>query len=287
MIGPIACVTIAAPDLGAMEDAYAHLGYRATAGGRISGELAAFWGAEAAEGAQFLLMAPETSEGFHFRFIEQPATPGYEAYLCWGWNAAELMVQDTDALEKQLMGTRFHILGPPADLSISDAIRAMQVQGPAKEFLYLTMFKRRTEFDVPEAVDFVDRTFIVILGGPSVEMLGEAWGKRFGIPASEARPVKITVMGQVYGLPSSHRFMLATMPLAGSNLIELDSMPETATPRPQREGWLPPSISMVSFISDSLGEHTLKGQPGAPYYGREAGIWRGPVGEWVELIAPA
>ena len=287
MIGPISCVTIAAPDLGAMEDAYAHLGYRATAGGRISGELAAFWGAEAAEGAQFLLMAPETSEGFHFRFVEQPPTPGYEAYLCWGWNAAELMVQDTDALEKQLMGTPFHILGPPADLSISDAIRAMQVQGPAKEFLYLTMFKRRTNFDVPEAVDFVDRTFIMILGGPGVEALGDAWGRRFGIPASEARPVKITVMGQAYGLPSSHRFKLATMPLAGSNLIELDEMPETATPRPVPEGRLPPSISMVSFVCDDLGAEVLAGQAGAPYHGRNAAMWRGPVGEWVELIAPA
>ncbi len=286
MIGPITCVTIAAPDLGAMEEAYKHLGYRATAGGRIPGERAAFWGAEAAEGAQFLLMAPETSEGFHFRFVEQPAAPGYEAYLCWGWNAAELIVQDTDALEKQLMGTPFHILGPPADLSISDAIRAMQVQGPAKEFLYLTMFKRKTGFDVPEAVDFVDRTFIMILGGPSVEMLAEGWGKRFGIPASEPRPVKITVMAQAYGLPTSHRFMLSTMPLEGSNLIELDSMPETATPRPQLEGWLPPSISMVSFACDDLGAQTLTGQAGAPYHGRAASMWRGPVGEWVELIAP-
>ncbi len=287
MIGPINCVTIAAPDLGAMEDAYQHLGYRATAGGRISGELAAFWGAEAVEGAQCLMMAPETTEGFHFRFVEQPATPGYEAYLCWGWNAAEVMVQDTDALEKQLMGTPFHILGPPADLSFSDAIRAMQVQGPAKEFLYLTMFKRRTEFDVPEAVDFVDRTFIVILGGPSVEMLSEGWGKRFGLSASDPRPVKITVMGQVYGLPSSHRFMLSTMRLSGSNLIELDEMPETATPRPVLEGRLPPSISMVSFVSDALGEDVLTGQTGAPYHGRNAAMWRGPVGEWVELIAPA
>ncbi|WP_446831752.1 hypothetical protein [Candidatus Foliamicus sp.] len=287
MIGPITCVTIAAPDLGAMEDAYQHLGYRATAGGRISGQLAAFWGAEAVEDAQFLLMAPETSKGLHFRFVEQPATPGYEAYRCYGWNAAELIVQDTDALEQQLIGTPFHILGPPADLSITDAIRAMQVQGPAKEFLYLTMFKRRTEFDVPEAVDFVDRTFIVILGGPNVEMLGEGWGQRFGLTAGEARPVKITVMGQVYGLPSDHRFMLSTMGLSGSNLIELDSMPETATPRPQREGWLPPAISMVSFASDDLGETTLAGQAGAPYHGRRAAMWRGPVDEWVELIAPA
>ncbi len=286
MIGPITCVTIAAPDLGAMEDAYKHLGYQATAGGRIPGELAAFWGAEAVEGAQFLLMAPETSEGFHFRFVEQPAAPGYEAYLHWGWNAAELMVQDTDALEQQLMGTPFHILGPPADLSISDAIRAMQVQGPAKEFLYLTMFKRKTGFDVPEAVDFVDRAFIVILGGPSVEMLAEGWRKRFGIPASEPRPVKITVMGQAYGLPANHRFMLSTMPLEGSNLIELDSMPETAAPRPQPEGWLPPSISMVSFTCDDPGTPTLTGQSGAPYHGRPASMWRGPVGEWVELIAP-
>ena len=286
MIGPICCVTIAAPDLGAIEEAYELLGYRATAGGRIPGELAGFWGAESVEGAQFLMMAPETTPGFHFRFVEQPATEGYGAYRCWGWNAAELIVQDTDALEKQLMGTPFHILGPPADLSFTDAIRAMQVQGPAAEFLYLTMFKRKTEFDVPVAVDFVDRTFIVILGGPSVEMLGESWGQRFGLTHSEPRPVKITVMGQVYGLPSDHRFMLSTLPLSGSNLIELDDMPENATPRPVRDGWLPPAISMVSFISDSFGDNTLAGQPGAPYYGREAGIWRGPVGEWVELIAP-
>lgn len=287
MIGPIVCVTIAAPDLGAIEEAYRLLGYRATAGGRISGKLASFWDAEAVEGAQFMLMAPQTSEGFHFRFVEQPATDGYTAYRCWGWNAAELIVQDTDALEQQLIGTPFHILGPPADLSITDAIRAMQVQGPAAEFLYLTMFKRKTGFDAPEAVDFVDRTFIMILGGPAVEMLGDAWGQRFGLAYSEPRPVRISVMGQVYGLPHDHNFMLSTMALSGSNLIELDSMPENAVERPLREGWLPPAISMVSFVSDSLGGKTLSGLQGAPYHGREAGIWRGPVGEWVELIAPA
>ena len=214
MIGPISCVTIAAPDLGAMEEAYELLGYQSTGGGRVSGELAKFWGAEAVEGAQFLLMAPATTTGFHFRFVEQPETEGYAAYRCWGWNAAELMVQDTDALEKQLMGTPFHILGPPADLSITDAIRAMQVQGPAKEFLYLTMFKRRTEFDVPRRWISSTATFIVILGGPSVEMLGDAWGERFGLSYGEPRPVRITVMGQVYGLPYDHRFMLSTMSLS-------------------------------------------------------------------------
>ncbi len=287
MIGPIACVTIAAPDLGAMEDAYRLLGYRATAGGRISGELAKFWGAEAVEDAQYLLMAPETSQDFHFRFVEQPATPGYEAYLCWGWNAAELIVQDTDALERQLAGTPFRIPGPPANLSFTDAIRAMQVQGPAGEFLYLTTFKRKTEYDVPEAVDFVDRTFIVILGGPGVEMMAEGWSRRFGVAAGKPQPAKITVMGQAWGLPPDHRFRLAVMGLSGSNMIELDEMPEGAASRPLREGGLPPAISMVSFVSDALGNETLADQTGAPYHGRQAAMWRGPAGEWVELIAPA
>jgi len=53
-------------------------------------------------------------------------------------SAAELIVDDVDALAAELASSPFRIIGGPADLSFSDQIRAMQVVGPAREVLYLT-----------------------------------------------------------------------------------------------------------------------------------------------------
>src|SRR6056297_2479657 len=129
MIGPIRCVTVTVPDLGHAVQTYRrYLGY----------------------------------EPCH----DERLPPGYRPLTTWGWNAAELIVEDVDGLAAELEDSPFRIVGPPEDLSFSEAIRAMQVIGPAEEVLYLTMVKEPLPgFDLPRPACPVDRTFIVILGG--------------------------------------------------------------------------------------------------------------------------
>ena len=98
-------------------------------------------------------------------------------------NAAELIVRDVDALADRLAASPFEVIGEPQDLSFSDDIRAMQILGPGRELLYLTQFKRPVPgLDVPTPRCDVDRTFIVILGGPSMEALQAFYADRFGLP---------------------------------------------------------------------------------------------------------
>ena len=58
----------------------------------------------------------------------------------------------------------FQIIGEPANLDVSDDIRAMQVIGPAGEVLYLTEIKAVVPpFELPFARCTVDRLFIPVL----------------------------------------------------------------------------------------------------------------------------
>ena len=79
------------------------------------------------------------------------------------------------------------IVGEPQDLSFSEDIRAMQVLGPGRELLYLTQFKRPVPgLEVPETRCDVDRTFIVILGGPSMDALQDFYADTFRVPRASA-----------------------------------------------------------------------------------------------------
>jgi len=210
-----------------------------------------------------------------------------------GWNAAELMVQDTDGIAARLEGSPFKIIGPPADLSFSDKIRAMQALGPAKESIYLTSFKEKLpEFDTPDAKHYVDRVFIVILGGESVESINDFYGKHFNVAKAPVIPAVISVLSNAQGLPSDTKHDLAALALQGQSYIEADKMPPATLPRTARDGELPPAIAMVSFIVKQLpGGLSWLAPPRtlaqAPYHGRRAAVCVGAAGELIELIEGA
>jgi len=132
-IGPISCVTIAAPDLQYMIDTYhLYLGYELVNHGRLSAAQAELWGLPGLTGRRYALMLPKGEGNAFIRFIDSKPAPDYGAFKHMGWNAAELMVQDTDGIAARLARSPFTIIGPPADLSFSDKIRAMQVLGPPR-----------------------------------------------------------------------------------------------------------------------------------------------------------
>lgn len=292
-LGPITAVTIATPGLQASIDAYRlYLGYELTDHDRVTPAMAAQFGRPALAGRRYALMLPGGEGQTWVRLIENKADPAYGPFRHYGWNAAELMVQDTDQVAARLADSPFRVIGPPADLSISDRIRAMQAIGPADEGLYLTSFKEKiAAFDVPEAKRFIDRVFITVLGAPSCEAASAFYSQHFAVPPATAVPSVITVLSSAHGLPADTRHPLAALALRGQCYIEVDSMPAGALERTSAPGELPPGISMVTFIVDLLPVSPAlrwlaepRILPQAPYYGRRTAVCLGPAGEWIELV---
>jgi catechol 2,3-dioxygenase-like lactoylglutathione lyase family enzyme len=272
-LGPIVGVTITTPDLRASEDAYVtHLGYRVTGRGRVSSAQAQAWDRMGCVGRPFLTATPAGGDDFSFRFIEDRSATHYRAFAQHGWNAAELIVADVDGMARRLRQGPFVIVGEPQDLSFSDAIRAMQVRGPAGEILYLTQFKRELQgLPAPKARCDVDRAFIVIVGGPSLTDLLAFYTNRFGIPPPDRMQSRVKAMSEAFGLSPEHRYDIAALPLLGGNYIEADEMPAQATLPSAGFADLPAGISMVSFRA-------------AGHAGGRA-VVVGGAGELLELIA--
>ena len=292
MLGRISTVTITAPDLPAAAAAYQrYLGYRVVDDGALPREVARSWGRPQLAGQRCLLMEPESGADTYLRFVQGPAYVDYEPLACVGWNAAEIIVRDVDRLAEGLDGSPFRTIGPPADLSFSDKIRAMQVVGPAREVLYLTQIKEQlAAFDTPKAASDVDRVFIVILGGASLDALQDYYHLQFGVARAPVMPSVVSVISARYGLPRDFRHPIAALQVRGQCYIEADQMPAAVAPRPCDPGQLPPGIAMVSFEIDRLPDALpsalgpAQSAPGLPYDGRRSRTCVGAAGELIELI---
>lgn len=293
VMGPINCVTIACLDVQAMIDTYhLYLGYQLIEHGKLSTAQAHLWARPSMAGRRYAVMLPGGEGPTALRFVESRTPQDYVPFKHMGWNAAEFMVQDTDGIAARLEHSPFKIIGPPADLSFSDKIRAMQALGPAGESIYLTSFKEKLpEFDTPEPKHYVDRVFIVILGGESCATLNDFYSRHFGVAKAPVVPGVITVISNAHGLPPETPHELAALALRGQSFIEADHMPSQTLPRGGLDGELPPAIAMVSFEVDALPDSpdltwiapsaTLAG---LPYRGRRAAVCLGAAGEWIELI---
>ena len=290
-LGPIACVTISTPSLAAAEAAYGgFLGYRVAGREAVSESQAALWGVPALAGRPAMLMAPEAGSDFLFRFIETPADPAFRAFTRHGWHAAELIVAKVDSLAEQLQDSPFEIVAPPMDLSFCPDIRAMQIRGPGGEIIYLTEFKKPVPgLDSPTARCAVDRTFIVIVGGPSLDGLQKFYSGTFGVPEAPAVESRVQTMALEFGLSREHRFRIAALPLRDRCYIEADEMPAEAIPLGQDQAELPAGIAMVSFVAghtDEAGADLAPPPDEGPLYGGASGVRciRGAAGECIELI---
>jgi hypothetical protein len=257
----------------------------------VSPSQASLWGFPDLSGTPSLLMAPEAASDFVFRFIELPAEPGYRAFTRHGWHAAELIVDRVDPLADQLRDSPFEIVAPPLDLSFCPDIRAMQIRGPGGEIIYLTEFKKPVPgLDSPPARCAVDRTFIVIVGGKSLEGMQQYFLRTFGVPETPPMESRVQTMALEFGLSREHRFRLAALPLRSRCYIEADEMPAEARPLPGRLTELPAGISMVSFFTPAStvnGAAGVQGPPdGSPPYAGATGVEcvRGAAGELIEII---
>ncbi len=292
MLVSIVAVTIAVPDLQAIEAAYSqHLHYQVVERGEVSRELAEAWQAPKVEARKYLLMRPASGEPVYLRFVEAPRDTHYQPLRTHGWNATEILVEDPDRLAEQLAKSPFKIIGPPRPLTMNPKIRAMQVVGPANELLYLTRIPPGGSlFNLGSARSWVDRTFIVVVGGPDMRAMQAFYRDVLGMPVTDASPSVVGIINDAYQRPADASTPLAIARLPQSFLIEIDEYPPEATPRVPRSGELPPGMAMVSFAVESLGERTLpwvvppQPRAAAPYAGRSVGLLRGAAGELLEIV---
>ena len=168
---------------------------------------------------------------------------------CHGWLALEVLVRDVDALDARLAGSVFEIVGAPADLAVSPAIRAMQVIGPAGEMLYLTQVKQPVPpFELPlsselTAAQDVGALFIGVMSVPEREAAVDACAVM--APRGTLRfDTRVTVLSRALGQPLDHPWPVATLQWAGRSLFEIDAVqdarvatPATGTP-PDGLSWL-------------------------------------------------
>jgi hypothetical protein len=290
MLGPILAVTLSVPDLIVAEQAYGEtLGYRVVERGVVAADVASVWNAPVTSGRPYIVMQPASGANMYFRFVESPPTPGYEPLRTYGWNANELLVQDVDAMPAHLEGSKFEIIAMPRNLSTTDEIKAMQVFGPNRELTYFTTVKN-PNYGLGQAESFVDRVFIVINGGATMDSHFDFYGKTLGVDLDDPQPVRMSALNAILGFDSEMKHPLSVANIGGPFKIELDEYPKGTVPRPILPGDIPPGISIVSFEVEDLNAipvdfRAKAGKPaGLPYAGGRAGVIVGPNGEWLELI---
>jgi hypothetical protein len=297
MLKSIFIVTMLVTRLADVESAYhEHLGYQSIERGAVSEEIAQVWAAPAMAGRRFVLMGPASGSEVYLRFIEDPSSDEAPAPLTThGWGATELLVTDPDELAWRLERSPFTVIGPPQDLyPAPKAPRAMQLRGPADEILYMTRpIPGGSRYDLGVASSFVDRSFIVVVGGPSMTDLRGFYGEVLGLVVGAPTPFTIGVLTKANGLPADTQYSLAMVQLSPGFLIELDEYPAGTRRRPIASGHLPPRMAMVSFLADSLETRKVvwRAAPrqvqALPYAGRRTAVTVGPAGEWIEVVERA
>jgi hypothetical protein len=285
--------TITTDDLEAVERDYsATLGYRVRERGRVPRALARSWGAPKAGGQPYLLMSPDAAPDVFVRVVRAPRVADYRPLTTYGWNAIEIVVEDTDATYAAFRGGPFRVIGEPANLSGYPSIRAFQVQGRAQEVLYLTSETGdRTRSPLPPPNGPVGRIFIMVVAGPEPQQLVDWYAERFDMVRGTLRDRPVGVLQRAQGLPPDRLLPLTTMRLAQQgNLLELDGYSENAGPRPVRRGHLPPGVAITTMSVRSIDGLELpfitppRVLPGPLYGGRRAATARGPAGELVEIV---
>ncbi|WP_226702794.1 VOC family protein [Microbulbifer elongatus] len=283
-LGPCSIATLASQDAACLVDDYcSHLHCRVLVSDVLSDSMAEQWGCTELTGATYWLLGNTNGRPW-LRIVEDPAATPVTPLCRAGWMAMEVLVADVDGLAAALETSPFEVLRPVANLELSEKIRAVQVQGPTGELLYLTQVAGEVPpFQLPQASCAVDHLFIPVLASSNrvaslaqYESLAEHSGLTFD--------TRVTVINQLRGLPMEQQHPLATLQLADRTLIEIDQL-EGLAGAPGQPHTLGGGIAMVTFYIDRIPEQLKTHRhPAAPYHGRRSCTLYGHDGERIELI---
>lgn len=282
-LGPALSATICTPDLEASIAAWqGSLHQSPVERGAVTDTRAKALGAPGLAGCRTAWLANPLGEAW-LELIEAPGITPVDPFRHLGWLSLEISVADVDDLRTRIDEARFKVLGEPANLDVSDDIRAMQVIGPAGEVLYLTQVKAPVPpFELPFARCEVDRLFIPVQLTGNRERAVSVYAELNGTEAL-CFDTRVTVINAARDFERGRRHPVATLQLAGDSLIEIDQL-EGLQPRDESAG-LPAGIAAIAFAVDALPPDTPRHRAErGPHAGRDAVLLRGASGELIELI---
>ena len=270
--------TVLAPELAALCAAYQQqLGLQLQAQGTLEEADAALLGLPALAGAPLAWLANSAGQPV-LRVIEDPTATLIEPMFRHGWLSLEILVGDIDTLAAGLQGP-FRVLGAPANLELSDAIRAAQVLGPAGELLYLTQIKAAVPpFDLPMTTDTVASTFIGVMTTPDRAASQTAWAALLGAPGW-AFETKITVLNRAYGKPLEGRYPVAVVPMPGQCMVEIDQVDLPPRPAGRLAG-----VHSLALRLPAVDAATLQAAGWQRTCAQRDDGWFGPAGEHIQLL---
>jgi hypothetical protein len=261
--------------------------------GELKPDLCAVWDTPAMIGKPYALLQPASKAPVYLRFIETGEPGGYWPPVTQGWTATEMLAKDPDALVEKFAGSPFRHIGGPGDLYPGPkSARAMQTAGPAGELMYFTrLLPGGSRFGLKGAKSFVDRPFILVMGGTSLQDIHAFYADKLGQRVDPPTTFRIGQMSQVLGIDvnTTYRVLLARLP-GRSFLLELEELPAGVPRRSRTEGQLPQGLAMVSFaahVPDALDKERRGASQAIdafPYNGRRVRVVEGPAGEWLELV---
>jgi catechol 2,3-dioxygenase-like lactoylglutathione lyase family enzyme len=298
VIQSIEIATHCVPDVAACITAYRELlDYQLVDHGSLPEALTTAWATPDMEGKPYALLQPASGAEVYLRFIETDCAGGYWPPVTQGWIATEVLSTDPDAVLAKLQvksgGLSFTHVNGPLDLYPSPkSARALQMAGPAGELMYFTrILPGGSRFGLHGAKSFVDRPFIMVVGGTSLDDINAFYGDVLGMKIWEQEPYQIRQMSRVLDLPDDTVYPISIARIPGrSFLLELEELPAYIKRRTVPEGQLPEGLAMVSFGVTPLSELDLdyRATPRTidlpPYNGRKVAVIEGPAGEWLELI---
>jgi len=246
----IRATTLTVADLGRSRDLYCDwLDYKCVESGCVSKLLAESWDAPKTAGQAYCVLQPASGAKVYIRLIEQPTVPDYKSLRTYGWAAIEICNQDTLAVNARMEISPFEIIGPPKQLDGMPAIFPMQVKGPDGEIVYLTEIRDdMPEYDLPRAQSLIDTLFILVMACSDMEATGAWLEKHMLITKGRSMEIIYSMINNAFDLPAETKHALATLKHERDVFLEIDTYPEDATPRPRRDGMLPPCAAIGSFI---------------------------------------
>lgn len=283
-IGPILMSTIFSRNPEASIQAWCqYLGQNIHSEAKITIEQAENLGSHRLAGQTSIWLANKVGEPW-LNIIQSPDDHQNIPFKNHGWLSLEIAVSDVDALYEKIKESPFEVIGLPANLDVSDDIRAMQAVGLDGEVLYLTEVKAPVPpFEIPMARCEVDRLFIAVGTVPNRDEAVQTYEQFDGVK-TYAFDTKITVINRALGFEIDRKHPIATFQLNGSNMVELDEVADMSTPLADASN--PPNgIAIISFAVKSLPSNAQAYEiPNGPFKSKKACLIRGTAGEFMELI---
>lgn len=290
-LGPIVGATLLHHDINYVITSYQNnLGYTVVDENNVSNDMVKLWNTPKLLGNKLVILAAANRQSW-LRVIEDPDALPAKPLQSYGWMALETNVKCVDTINNKIKDNSFTVIGQPAYLQVSDAIKAMQVIGPAGEVSYLTQIDKAVPpFELPMTSHETAGLFIPVLCTPD-----RAKSLAFYQALNDADnglnfETKITVLNNTWGFDIEHKYPVATLQLDGKCLFEIDQVPN-AEPLITNKESLPSGISMVSCRVKNIEQVAHKFNveiyniENSYYKNCSAILLKGPFGELLELIS--